>query len=148
MKRLALVITALTLVNCAYSKMEYGTDGAFQNEKAEEHLHAQVIWLKNKKDAADVLLNIRNAYKHPVVIKVNDFTLELDGEKASLVPQASMVELVSGQGIEQLLKFRFSTERKREGTAKITLSRVLEGPIESMGKKTLAPLVIEVPVRK
>jgi hypothetical protein len=146
MIRLWIIGLALLTANCAYNKMQYGTEGISQNEKGEHKLEGRVVWLKNKKNAADVLVMLRNDYKHPVVIKLNDFQLDIEGETAALINQGTITELTPGQTSEQLLKFRFASVKERAGTAKITLAKIFEGPIESMGKKPLPPLTLQVPV--
>jgi hypothetical protein len=145
---LVVFATLAATIACSYNKMEYGAAGIFKNETTEEGLQVQVLWLKNKKQAADVNMRFVNNYKHPIAIKYTDVRLEMNGEKASLAqPLDGTMTLQPGYFADRVMIFRFLQPGIRQGKATVTIDRISEiGPDGEPTKKKLSAMAFELPV--
>lgn len=150
MKKLMLFVSFILFctVHCAH-RMEYGASQIKSNETANQSLEARVNWLKDKEDAVDLQVVLRNDYKQVITLKYHEMKLELGGEKPALVnPRPGTFELQPGESATRELVFRFFGEpKKRPGPAKFTITNIMAGPMEKPGKK-LPDVVMELPTGK
>jgi len=149
-KRPALLLSGLVLfiatVQCRH-RVDYPSTQVVHNEKANESLEVRAEWMKYKELKVDMMLRLRNDYKHTLVLKNENFKVEMDGDRAYLrSPRPATFELEPGESIGREMTFRFDRERDRRGPVKLMITNIHSGTIEKPGKE-LKPVVMELPLR-
>ena len=149
MNKLAIFVSALVLfvatVQCRH-RIDYPGNQIVYNEKPNESLEVRAEWMKYKGLKVDMMLRIRNDYKHPVVLKHHEFKVEMDGDKGYLrSPRAATFEMEPGETSVREMTFRFDQERDRKGPVKLMIHDIRLGPLENPGKE-LKSLVMELPL--
>jgi hypothetical protein len=149
MNRLAILLSALAFlfsVQCRH-RVDYPADKSVYNEKSGESLEVRGKWMKYKGLKADIGLQIRNDYKHTIVLKNHEFHVEMDGDKGYLSsPRAATFEMEPGETISREMTFRFDKERDRKGPLKLIISKIQVGPMEKPGK-ALPDAILELPLQ-
>lgn len=149
MNRFAWVsLFALSLVfalNCR-GRIDYNEKVSVYNEAADNSLNGRAVWMKHKGDALDILVKLRNDYKHPIVIAYEGIKVEQGGDKAyDAQGKAGTFELNPGEQVERLMIYRFEKKAVRTGPVLVTFAKVLT---KDEKPKPLKPLVLELPVKK
>lgn len=121
-------------VQCRH-KMDYPSDVAAFNTKSAERLEVRAKWMKYKGDKIDLGVQIVNAYKQALVLKYQDFTVEMSGDTAVLTsPRGATFEIEPGETMNRELTFRFPAEKDRPGPVKLHIRKIQYGPMEKPGK--------------
>ncbi|HEX4924919.1 MAG TPA: hypothetical protein VFV50_12575 [Bdellovibrionales bacterium] len=153
MKNLKFIIIAAALAltsACGHQKIKYEGGGLASNEKEGRGIQAQVIWLKRKKDAIDILMTLQNKYEQNVAFKRSGITLTLNGQQLMLRDAQFTGDMEPNQLEKGLLLFASAAgELPETGVAQLKIDKIVA--VSQDEKKTetkLPPLVMELEVRK
>lgn len=91
------------------------------NAEGDARFGAKVLWLKNKKDTIDLLVDLRNEYPHPVTLRSNSFALDFGGRTVGPQSDSIWVTLAPGMNREQLLIFKLGQTKPPVGPATFTV---------------------------
>jgi|GEM_PF-5278337 len=149
MNKFLILVSSLVLfifnVQCRH-RVDYPSDVAAHNEKSGASLEVRAKWMKYKDLKVDMALDIRNDYKHAIILKNHEFRIEMDGDKGYLTsPRAATFEMEPGETIHREMTFRFDRERDRKGPVKLIINKIQVGPLEKPGKD-LPSVTLEMPL--
>lgn len=149
--KLMILSALITLTGaCGHQKIKYEGGGIASNEKEGRGLQAQVIWLKRKKDAIDILMTLQNKYEQNVNFKRSGITLSLNGQQLALRDSQFSGDMGPNQLEKGLLLFSATAgELPETGVASLRIDKIVS--LSEDGKNTetkLPPLVMELEVKK
>jgi hypothetical protein len=148
MRLLSLLLLVATLgLGCSHQKTRYDQNGFISNEKEGEGLQAQVVWLKNKKNQIDILVNLLNRYSEPIRLQDTGISLTFNGENIPLFRSEMSGQMAPNSFDKVLLFFNKTGKNTQEGVALLTIGDVKSDFGKDSKIPNIPPLKLELEVR-
>lgn len=141
-KCFGIVVLIAMSSGCAHKTVLAPDAATAKSEVNGKGMSAQVIWLKNKKNAVDVMVRFTNTYSHSVFLKNKAFQLTVDNNQRGLKNSTFAFELAAGESVEKVLIFDFGESKPKTGTATLTMA-----PSNTENGSALPILKIELPLK-
>jgi hypothetical protein len=121
--RYLFILFALVLAGCASKTIP--ASKSFQNEA--NGLSVEVNWIKNKGDAMDLSLTIKNEYPHPVVVQEDSVMLEFVGRDPSRVIKSNPRWVVRPGNIKTaVVLFGYEPEVPEQGKGTLWVKNIFK----------------------
>ena len=151
MNKKLILISALVFFMCNVQcrhRIDYPGDLSTYNEASGNSLQVSAKWMKYKEKKVDMGVEIRNNYKHTIVLKNHEMRIEMNGDKGYLTsPRSATFEMEPGEVIRRDLVFRFDQEKPRSGPVKLIITKVTSGTVEKPGKE-LPTAILVMPLHR
>ncbi len=121
---IGIVLFASFSTGCAHKTVLDPETAIVKSEADGKGLSAEVLWLKNKNNAVDVLLRFSNSYPHSVFLKNKAFQMTIEGTQRGLKNSTFAFELAAGESTEKVLIFAFGESKPKTGRAVLTIAPV------------------------
>lgn len=149
LKRLPLVLilsgTALSLVNCRAMYTYPPTISTKFSEASTQSLEVKVVWLKNKQDAVDVMVQMINHYPHPVVFTQGAIQLSINDRRGYSSGAGFTYALQPNEMWQKVLVFRFDPALPPNvgGAATLAIAPISKGaPVDNSGGQMTSVTVV------
>ncbi len=141
-----LLAASIVLNSCGGKRVQVKYDSGekvFRNEKTDNSLGVEVVWVKNKSENVDLLLIVKNDYPHPIVIDEDGWHASFDDQKGEVKKLNFKTRFASEQAVKDLVIFGFYPPLPLKGTLKLKI----DGIHSADRKKTYPPLEASLEIR-